>query len=255
MMVEIVRMKDMRASGGKEAHGARMQMAAVVALVLALAGCASKDVVTTYPGNPIPEPPPPVPEAPSQAEFQRARLLADMLYDAKAAYDDNRLMLPAGNNAYEMYQQVLQFDPGNAVAMEGIKEIARRYVSLADAAINQGKYDEAGGYLGRAERLSPDEPELAASRMRLEEARQNKVEIHQLDPSALRAQNLDIMTRLGDIAQQIQSSEATFLINARSDEEGRWIYKTMRDAVGGYRLRGNIAIAGEPSILVNVPSK
>jgi hypothetical protein len=233
---------------------ARLSQFTCVALLLFLAGCASKEVVTTYPGNPVAEPEPPPVVVPDETALRRARLLADMLYAAKSAYDNNRLMLPAGNNAYEMYQQVLQLDPGNAVAVQGIQEIALRYVSLASAAINQGKYDEAEGLLARASRLGSDQPELAAVRAQLEQARQNKVEVHQLNPAALSAQNLEIMTQLADIAQKIQASEATFLINARSDEEGRWIYKTMRDAVGGYRLRGNIDVTGTPSILVNVPN-
>ena len=63
------------------------------------------------------------------------------------------------------------------------------------------------------------------------------------------------MSRLAEIAQFIQRNEATFLINAPSDEEGRWIYKVMREAVGGYRLRGNIDISAIPNILVTLPSK
>lgn len=238
-----------------QARANAMKFVGAALLMLLLASCTTKEVVTTYPGNPVQEPEPPAPPAPDLAAIQRARVLADMLYDAKSAYDDNRLMLPAGNNAYEMYQQVLQLDPGNAVAVEGIQEIVLRYVALAGDAINQAKYDEADTYLGRAARLGPDRPELADARARLEQARQNKVEVHELDPSALSAQNLEVMSQLADIAQQIQSQEATFLINARSDEEGRWIYKTMRDAVGGYRLRGNIDISGTPSILVSAPNK
>ncbi len=36
------------------------------------------------------------------------------------------------------------------------------------------------------------------------------------------------MVKLGEIGQHIRNLEATFLINARTDEEGRWIYKIMR---------------------------
>ncbi len=41
----------------------------------------------------------------------RARILADMLFEASMAFDDNRLMLPAGDNAYDRYLEVLSFDP------------------------------------------------------------------------------------------------------------------------------------------------
>lgn len=215
-----------------------------------LVACASKPVVVTYPAKPAPVEPEPVIAVVDEAELRRARILADMLYNAKTAYDDNRLMLPAGNNAYDMYREVLQFDPGNAVALEGIKEIALRYITLAESAINQGEYADADALLARAERLGPDLSELPAIRSRLAQARQNKVQVHDLDPAALKAQSLELMTELGEIAQQIKSAEATFLIRARTDEEGRWIYQTMRNAVGGYRLRGNVETSGTPGIIV-----
>ena len=74
-----------------------------------------------------------------------------------------------------------------------------------------------------------------------------------MDDEALTERSLQTMVKLGEIGQHIRNLEATFLINARTDEEGRWIYKIMREAVGGYRLRGNIGIAEQPSIQVVVP--
>jgi len=230
-----------------------IKKSAALILLAGIAACKTTPVVTTYPAKPVPAPEP-QPVMINDDEFRRVRILADMLYDAKNAFDDNRLMLPAGSNAYETYQQVLQLDPGNAVAMEGIEEIVMRYISLAESAISQGEYDEADGLLGRATRLNPELPELAAVRARLAQARQNRVQIHELDPAELKSQSLEMMTELAEIAQQLQASEATFLIRARTDEEGRWIYKTMRDAVGGYRLRGNIDVSGTPAIVVSTPS-
>jgi signal recognition particle GTPase len=101
-------------------------------------------------------------------------------------------------------------------------------------------------------RINSELPELAAARERLDVARQNKIEVFTLDPAGLSSQNVEMLSKLAEVAQHIQQIEATFLINARSDEEGRWIYKVMREAVGGYRLRGNIGIAGTASILVTL---
>ena len=227
--------------------------ALVLLLTMLATACATKPAVTVYEPKPVP-PPEPEPVVIDDTALRRARVLADMLYEAKSAYDDNRLMLPAGNNAYEIYQQVLQLDPGNAVALEGIEEIALRYVALAESAINLGEYDEAGSMLARATRLSPQRAEIAVTRDRLEQARKNRVQVHEIDPAGLKAQSLEVMTVLAEIAQQIQRTESTFLIRARSDEEGRWIYKTMRDAVGGYRLRGNIDITGTPAIVITTPA-
>lgn len=186
--------------------------------------------------------------------FARSMLLADMLYEARIAFEDNRLMSPSGDNALDRYRQVLQLDPGNAVALQGIQDIVLRYVDLADVAMRQGQHAEADSLLDRAAALNPERPELLAAWQRLELARQTEVHNYQLDPQGLAEQSLEVMVRLGEIAQQIQRNEATFLINARNDAEGRWIYKVMREAVGGYRLRGNIDISSTPGILVTLPS-
>jgi len=225
-------------------------------VVLLLTACASKQPTrVVYRGPPPVEPVPEEVDSFEETEaFRRSRILADMLYEAKVAYEDNRLMSPSGNNAFDHYREVLQLDPGNQVALEGIEEIVLRYIDLADVAMRQSKYDEARSMLDRAERLNPIRPELEGARQRLELARRTKVSTFALDAGGLRSQSLDAMNELAEIAQYIQRNEAVFLINARTDEEGRWIYKVMREAVGGYRLRGNIDISGTPGILVTIPA-
>lgn len=224
-------------------------------MLLLPVACTTPERTTVYSGSPAPvvEEAPPVDDD-SAAEFARSMLLADILYAARTAYEDNRLMSPMGDNAYDRYIEVLQLDPGNEVAMQGIRDIVLRYIELADAATALGKFSEAQSLLGRAASLDPERAELAAARARLEAAQRNKIETYALDPAGLSSQSLEVMTRLAEIAQNIMRDEATFLINARNDEEGRWIYKVMRESVGGYRLRGNIDISGTPSILITVPA-
>lgn len=225
-------------------------------MLVALVACKSQQQATTvYSGHPLPEPvvaepEPPAPPPMEDAAFQRQRVLANMLYDAKQAYDDNRLMQPAGRNAYELYLQVLQLDADNRVAREGLEDIALRYIAMADAAIAQSSFENADNYLARAARVSPNRAELATSRARLAEAKKRQADVHILNLAALTAKNQVILKELGEIARQLQKSGATFVIRARNDDEGRWIYKVMREAVGGYRLRGNIDISPTPSVLV-----
>ena len=185
--------------------------------------------------------------------FVRQRILADMLYEARLAYEDNRLLSPAGNNAYEGFRAILDFEPDNEVALQGIRDIVVRYTELADAATRLGQYDSAESYLNRAAGIGVNSGVITDARQRLEQARETRMEIFLLDPEALSSRSLEIMVELGDIGQHIRNIEAVFLINARTDEEGRWIYKIMREAVGGSRLRGNIGIASEPSIQVLIP--
>jgi|GEM_PF-182720 len=223
----------------------------VIAATLALSGCQNKPEPVIYTGNPI-EPEPEPDPAPDFEYIRRQRMLADLLYAAKQDFDANRLMTPAGNSAYDRYTEVLRIDPENAVALQGLEEIALRYIALADEARNKGQYDQAESLLNRSARLGSQRPELLAARERLAESRKNRVELKPLDASQLSARSLEIMNTLGEIAQDIQRREATFVINARNDEEGRWIYKVMRDAVGGERLRGNIGISGTPGILITI---
>ncbi|MES2625507.1 MAG: hypothetical protein V4628_09520 [Pseudomonadota bacterium] len=224
-------------------------------LFLLLASCTTPEEQVIY----VPPEPPPVVEPEPEPinvtdeELRRARLLADILYSAKQAFADNRLQLPRNNNAYDRYQEVLELDPGNAVALEGIQEIALRYVALAETATAAAQYDTAESHLIRAMRINSALPELAAAREHLEIARQTKLEIHSLDPVGLSNKSVEMLAKLAEVAQHIQEIETTFLINARNDEEGRWIYKVMREAVGGYRLRGNIAISGTANIVITLP--
>ena len=223
-------------------------------LILLFSACQNtQDSRIIYTGAPLPTPAPePEPEPVESEAIRRARMLADLLYEARLAYEDNRLMTPASNNAYDRYRTALDIDPGNAVALQGLVDIALRYGELATVAINQGQYDNAANLLARGERVQPGREELALVRQRLEQAGQNETETFALDPAGLDDQSLELLTQLGEIAQHIRNREATFLINARSDAEGRWIYRIMREAVGGYRLRGNIALSGTPSIIVTV---
>ena len=191
---------------------------------------------------------------PASDPFIRQRILADMLYEARIAYEDNRLMSPAGNNAYDKFREVLDIEPENTVAMQGIRDIVYRYVELADAAIQVGQFDNAESYLSRARRVGVEWDVIDKADRRLAQAREVKMDVFTLNAEALSDRSLDMMVLLGEIGQQIRDQEATFLINARTDEEGRWIYKVMREAVGGYRLRGNIAIDNDPSIQIVVPS-
>lgn len=183
----------------------------------------------------------------------RARILADMLYEASLAFDDGRLLYPAGDNAYDRYQEVLSIFPDNQIALQGIEDIVSRYIAMANRAIENAQFDDAEEYLNRAASIRPQAAALAESRAMLESERAVKRDYFQLDPDELRAQSLAIMSQLGTIGEYVKNRDATFLITARDDAEGRWIYRVMREAVGGYRLRGNITLGNQPTIQVNVP--
>jgi hypothetical protein len=183
----------------------------------------------------------------------RARILADMLFEASMAFDDNRLMLPAGDNAYDRYLEVLSFDPNNQIALQGLEDIVERYLVMANQAIQIGQFDDAEDYLVRAEIINPCKQDIIEARRVLALESRVTRDYFALDPEELAAQSLIMMSQLGTIGELVRNYDATFLITARSDSEARWIYQVMRDAVGGYRLRGNITLGSQPAIQVNIP--
>jgi tetratricopeptide (TPR) repeat protein len=71
-----------------------------------------------------------------------------------------RLTSPAGNNAYEIYQKILQQDPHNDDAHKGLREIANTYAQMAKVEQAKGNSVEAKALLESGLRVLPDHPEL-----------------------------------------------------------------------------------------------
>ena len=63
------------------------------------------------------------------------------------------------------------------------------------------------------------------------------------------------VAQLENIAQQAKEHNAFFLIIAPNDSLARWMYLQMRNAVEGFRLRGNIELANQTSIRLRVPAE
>jgi formylglycine-generating enzyme required for sulfatase activity len=133
----------------------------------------------SQPVRPSPETPTPVvPENPGPSAAQLAlkaetgRLLTLAEQDLAA----NRLTSPAGNNAFERYQAVLDMEKDNARAKQGLASIVSKYIALSDAALGKEAFAKAEGYLAKASEVIPDAMVIVAARSRLASARQTKAE-------------------------------------------------------------------------------
>lgn len=62
---------------------------------------------------------------------------------ARDAVHDDRLVAPAGSNAYEFYLSVLQLEPQNRSAQEALRESFPRAAAEIERTINQNDLDEA----------------------------------------------------------------------------------------------------------------
>ncbi|MGY6587974.1 MAG: protein kinase domain-containing protein [Wenzhouxiangella sp.] len=85
--------------------------------------------------------------------LERGDAIARWLQDAEEHIASNRLMRPAGRNAYEALQQVLELDPSNADAARYLTGIAERYLAMAEDALNESDFERAKGFLENAESL------------------------------------------------------------------------------------------------------
>ncbi|WP_083928473.1 serine/threonine-protein kinase [Marinobacterium rhizophilum] len=101
----------------------------------------------------------------SQAEQEKvARLLAV----ARAHLMVGRLILPQGSNAYDAYQLVLEMDPANAVAQQGVEMVANRLVEQSLQLWQAGELEAARGQITRGLELFPAHNGLLALRQRLD---------------------------------------------------------------------------------------
>ena len=73
-----------------------------------------------------------------------------LVKNAKLALEENRLMSPAGDNAYDRYRTLAKLDPSDRRASVGLREIATRYVGMAERAIKKGDLGQARTYVERA---------------------------------------------------------------------------------------------------------
>ena len=100
--------------------------------------------------------------------------IGELMRAAAADVDALRLTAPAGDNAFERYQQVLILEPGNENAERGLEVIVIRYVTLANTAMSNGELDKAKRYLDSADRVSSGDKGVALARGMLAAARASR---------------------------------------------------------------------------------
>ena len=85
-----------------------------------------------------------------------------LLTRADAQVADLALTTPAGDNAFETYQEILTLMPGNGNALRGIYDLGGRYAELAETAAERGRRGTARIYYERGLALAPQHPALLA---------------------------------------------------------------------------------------------
>lgn len=229
---------------------------------LLLAACATPE--------PTPEPTPKTPAnvSPGQASLrvlseaqvyrgqripEQERMIADLLYEGLQALDEDRLLTPVDDNAHGRFQRVLAYDPDNQLALEGLDDIVLRYVEMAEEAAYQGLFEEAEVYLQRARFVDAEHEAIASVEAALVRERDSGDLFYDLEAGAIANQRETAVEQLAKIARKAREHEAFFLITAPNDAHARWMFSVMREAVPGFRLRGNIELASRYSVRLRLP--
>jgi periplasmic protein TonB len=97
--------------------------------------------------------------------------LNDLLAEARKAMNQQRVISPAGNNAFEFYLKVLQKEPGNQTAADALRETFPFAASNVEQVINQRDFNEAEREIDLLAKVDPTNYTLTILRSKLDAQR------------------------------------------------------------------------------------
>lgn len=110
------------------------------------------------------------PTAPAPAVSDE--LTVDQLYrEARKAMNENRIAVPAGNNALEFYLKILAKQPDDSGPKDALRELFPFATGAAEDQINQGAFDEANRIISLLAQADPSNYSLTILRSKLDAKR------------------------------------------------------------------------------------
>lgn len=122
--------------------------------------------------------PPPEPaealqrKAEERQQAEVTQRVVELLERADKQKGAKRLTTPAGDNALETYQEVLQLVPQHAEALAGLNELKGQYRQWAEAAQQKGEWTKAEGYYEAALKVDPQDTTLQTALQQVKASRQ-----------------------------------------------------------------------------------
>ncbi|MFT7127966.1 MAG: tetratricopeptide (TPR) repeat protein, partial [Gammaproteobacteria bacterium] len=87
-----------------------------------------------------------------------------LLAKGEEGLSQDRLVTPPGNNAQEIFNEVLVIDSNNKMAQSGLEKIVERFISLADAARTQKDYEQSLGFVNNGLQVDDENEALRSLR-------------------------------------------------------------------------------------------
>jgi formylglycine-generating enzyme required for sulfatase activity len=142
--------------------------------------------------------------APLQEKLAVLEKVRPMLGKAASQLQEGKADVPHGDSALDTYRAVLQLDPDNAVAEQGVIQVQRAVLDKALAAVAQNDFAAADAALAEAAVILPESQALQDTRGRIEGMRrQSGSAMLAQARSALDAGNIELAQQLATKAQQV----------------------------------------------------
>ena len=125
--------------------------------------------------------------------------LDGLLTECRAHEQAHRLTVGAGGNALDCYRKLLDEDPGNAIALEGIERIETHYIDKARQALDREQPESARRHLEKLRTITPEHREVETLSVQLAELKQALAERHRRE--------LELGERRREIESLIESGE------------------------------------------------
>jgi periplasmic protein TonB len=129
-----------------------------------------------------------------------AMSLNDLLSEARKAMNEQRVIAPAGNNAFEFYLKVLQKQPGNQTAADALRETFPFAASNVEQVINQRDFNEADREIDLLAKVDPTNYTLTILRSKLDAQRKTLDEEQQKQLDQQRQTDLAAQKAVADKA-------------------------------------------------------
>jgi len=139
-----------------------------------------------------------------EANLQTMLKVRPMLAQASALLQQGKADRPPGGSALDLYRQVQQLDPTNAVAEQGLFEVQHVVLDRALAAVAQNNFADAEQALARAQAIRPGSQQLRDTRKRVDDMREQRaLGVLAQARSALDAGNVTLAHELAEQARGI----------------------------------------------------
>ncbi len=132
-----------------------------------------------------------------EANLKTLATVRPMLARAAALLQQGKADQPRGGSALDLYRQVQQLDPQNAMAEQGIFQVQRAVLDRALAAVAQNDFAGAERQLAEAQAIRPGSQQMHDVQQRIENLRQQRASgVVAQARLALDAGNLELATKL-----------------------------------------------------------